>query len=270
MASKQAESTPAARPEATKQSGVADGERKAADAGDREGVRERTDDPRAMDALEQRRPLEQQVPAEVMPRPEAPAEGRGPAPLPAAAAEGEVAKGEREAPKPDAPAATPASSSSAPPVPVNPGTAQPQGTTASGTAPGEKSDAESIAAALEEAIDVKPGKVLAAKGLQVQTVRPEWSVATRLMSSPRNPVVKITFGRSGKVLKAEFVEGQTTGWPDVDGPLKDALYRWTAKGAALSKLPPAPPPGPDGRTPEQKGLSLTFRVILRNETPLER
>ncbi|MCX5690087.1 MAG: hypothetical protein NTV94_09965, partial [Planctomycetota bacterium] len=92
---------------------------------------------------------------------------------------------------------------------------------------------------------------------------------TRIMSSPRNPVVRVTFGRSGKVIKADFIDGQTTGWPDVDGPLKDALYRWTASGEELKKLPPPPPPRADGKPAPQRGISLTFRVLLRTESPLE-
>ena len=135
-----------------------------------------------------------------------------------------------------------------------------------GKAPGLLSDAESVAAAIREAIDVKPGKVLAAKGLRIQTVRPEWAVTTRLMARPKNPVVKVTFGRNGRVLRAEFVDGQGTGWSDVDGPLKDALYRWTAKGATLDQIPTSP--DADG---EPRGVSLSFRVILStDDIPLQR
>jgi hypothetical protein len=156
-----------------------------------------------------------------------------------------------------------------PPAPQpapTPGTPPPPASDARGKAPGILSDAESVAAALREAIDIKPGKVLAAKGLRIQTVRPEWAVTTRLMARPKNPVVKVTFGRSGRVVKAEFVDGQGTGWSDVDGPLKDALYRWTAKGSSLDEIPATP--GPGG---EPRGVSLTFRVLLSNDdTPLQR
>jgi hypothetical protein len=156
-----------------------------------------------------------------------------------------------------------------PPAPQptpTPGTPPPPASDARGKAPGLLSDAESVAAALREAIDVKPGKVLAAKGLRIQTVRPEWAVTTRLMARPKNPVVKVTFGRSGRVIKADFVDGQGTGWTDVDGPLKDALYRWTAKGATLDEIPASPGPGDESR-----GVSLTFRVILStDDIPLQR
>ncbi len=198
--------------------------------------------------------LEETSPAGIEPRavPPAPPQaspppGTGPAPL--------EPQGQRAEPAPPSPQPSPA-----------PGTPPPPAAEARGSAPGLLSDAESVAAALQEAIDVKPGKVLAAKGLRIQTVRPEWAVTTRLMARPKNPVVKVTFGRNGRVIKAEFVEGQGTGWSDVDGPLKDALYRWTARGSTLDQLPASP--GPGG---EPRGVALTFRVILSNDdTPLQR
>jgi hypothetical protein len=160
---------------------------------------------------------------------------------------------------------TPPTPPASQPTPA-PGTPPTPTTDTRGKAPGLVSDAESVAAAIREAIDVKPGKVLAAKGLRIQTVRPEWAVTTRLMARPKNPVVKVTFGRNGRVLRAEFVDGQGTGWSDVDGPLKDALYRWTAKGATLDQIPASP--GADG---EPRGVSLSFRVILStDDTPLQR
>jgi len=140
----------------------------------------------------------------------------------------------------------------------------------------------SDAAAMESAIEIKPGKVLAGKGLQIRTVRPEWAVATRLSASPRNPVVKITFGRSGRVIRASFVEGQSTGEREVDGPLLAALYRWTAKGEQLSALPQ--PPAAVARIVEredgskqtvlvpsdlERGLTLSFRVVLRDESDID-
>jgi len=48
--------------------------------------------------------------------------------------------------------------------------------------------------------------------------------------------------------------------------LKDALYRWTAKGATLDQIPASP--RADG---EPRGVSLSFRVILStDDTPLQR
>jgi len=140
----------------------------------------------------------------------------------------------------------------------------------------------SDAAAIESAINAKPGRVIAAQGLQIKTVRPEWAIATRLRASPKNPVVKITFGRAGKVIRAAFVAEQSTGDKEVDGPLLAALYRWTAKGEQLLLLPPPPPPttrvivNQDGTretitTPSdnERGLTLSFRVILRDEAEID-
>ena len=227
------------------------------------------EDERAIEVVEAEQPLAERLMQAPMPVPTAPKAGEGPAPLPRV-----------DPPAPDAVKAPQTielvDALVGPMIPeavaaerLKAGTQAPAGVDVSGTSPGEKADAESIAAALEEAIDVRPGKVLAARGLKIQTVRPEWSVTTRIMASPRNPVVKVTFGRSGKVIKAEFVEGQTTGWPEVDGPLKDALYRWTASGEQLNTLPVPPPVRADGSFPPQKGISLTFRVLLRTESPLE-
>ncbi len=91
--------------------------------------------------------------------------------------------------------------------------------------------------------------------MRITTVRPEWSITTRLMTAPKNPVVRIVFGKDGKVKKAGFVRGQSTGYEEVDGPLLDALYRWTAKGESLDKL------GND----KNAGVGMSFRIVLRSD-----
>lgn len=140
-----------------------------------------------------------------------------------------------------------------------PGPIAPRGVPRSGLGAGEEAEAMSDAAALETAIEIKPGKVMAGKGIQIRTVRPEWAITTRLRASPRNPVVKLTFGKSGRVIRASFVENQTTGDREVDGPLLDALYRWTARGETIDKLPT---PRPNAY---ERGVTLSFRVLLRDE-----
>ena len=124
-------------------------------------------------------------------------------------------------------------------------------------APGFAADAEADAVAIREAIDVRmtPGRVLAAAGLRITTVRPQWSIVTRAMALPRNPVVRVVFGRGGNVLFAEFVNGQNTGDAAVDGPLLDAIYRWRAQGERLAALSPTDP---------RAGLTMSFRIILRS------
>lgn len=134
----------------------------------------------------------------------------------------------------------------APPAPVQPGGDPGQ--------IGLASDAESDASSIKEAIEYRLGKPLAGKGLKIRTLRPNWSVTTRLTASPRNPVVRVVFGRDGRVLEAKFVAGQETGYPDVDAPILHAVYRWTASGEALTKLPATDP---------RAGVTMTFRMILR-------
>ena len=130
----------------------------------------------------------------------------------------------------------------------------PAGKPVRGERPGEKSDRESSAASKIETVDVYSfGRPAASKGLEIKTVRPRWTETTKLVAVPRNPVIRVTFSRSGRVTSAEFTAGQNTGWKDVDEPLLDAIYRWTAKGEALKQLPPA----------KDAGLTVEFRIMLR-------
>ncbi len=118
--------------------------------------------------------------------------------------------------------------------------------------PGQKAEEESAAASVTESLVYKPGQPLAGKGLKVNTVSPRWGVTTMLTSSPKNTVIRITFGRNGKVLKAVFVDSGT-GFEDVDGPLLDAVYRWTAKGEVLEKIPADKP---------QAGLNFDIKFLM--------
>jgi hypothetical protein len=119
--------------------------------------------------------------------------------------------------------------------------------------PGQKADDESAASSVTESLVYRPGHPLAGKGLQVRTVNPRWGVTTMLTSSPRNTVVRIRFGRSGKVLKAAFLDGGT-GYIDIDGPLLDAVYRWIAQGEVLKKIPTGDP---------QAGLNFDIKFIMQ-------
>lgn len=120
--------------------------------------------------------------------------------------------------------------------------------------PGEVSDRESDAAAVRSAVNVDPGRPAATKGLKINTVRPEWSTTTRIVALPKNPVVRVRFNRAGKVVDANFVDRYDTGWPDVDGPLLDAIYRWKAEGDRLRELPENDP---------EAVITVTFRITLR-------
>jgi hypothetical protein len=139
--------------------------------------------------------------------------------------------------------------SEAPPAPPRP--------IRSNVEPGIKADKESAAAALAQAVRVVPGRVIAAHGLELFTRRPHWAVTTLATRRPSNPVVWITFGRTGRVLEAGFLsDGERefrTGYPDVDEPIISALYQWTAKGDQLRELPLDEP---------RAGVTLTIRLIL--------
>ena len=88
------------------------------------------------------------------------------------------------------------------------------------------------------------GKPLARKGLEIKTKKPELPILTKLTTSPGNPVCEILFGRDGVPVTCTIL--QSSGYPDIDGPVTDALYRWRAKGSQLDKLAP--------------GKTLRFRI----------
>ena len=151
--------------------------------------------------------------------------------------------------EPSAPAPSPAQAGAPTPAPANPGAPQPSGL------PGTPSDKESIATSIKKAPTVRPGQVVAGQGLEIQTRAPRWTYSTMLTRRPRNPTIRITFGRDGTVKRAEFVHDGTkahnTGYDDVDQPLLNAVYSWTAKGRALNELKPGDP-----------GISIIITVIL--------
>jgi hypothetical protein len=131
-----------------------------------------------------------------------------------------------------------------------------------GEQPGEASDRDSVAAALARAIDLTDWtKPIAGQGLEVRTVRPRWSLAVRATNWPNDPVVVIRFGPDGRVRRAEFLRDPKTlrvfdtgSGNDVDGPLLDAVYQWTAKGKRLAEL--------DATRPDSV-VEITIRVMLR-------
>ena len=119
---------------------------------------------------------------------------------------------------------------------------------------GEIEPEESDASALKASLAVEPGKTLARDGIQVRTVRPKWSITTKITAIPRNPLIDVTFDRTGKVSKAAFVAGRNTGYREVDGPLLDSIYRWRASGEKFEKS-----------VTESGTLSLRFKMLLKEE-----
>ncbi len=116
-----------------------------------------------------------------------------------------------------------------------------------------ESTKESPATSTKPPVEVSPGQPVAAEGLDIETVRPRWTLVTRMTALPRNPVVRVTFAKEGKVARAEFLPGKNTGYADVDGPLLDAIYRWRATGKALDDLPEGD---------KEAGVTLEFRLVL--------
>ncbi|HYE03100.1 MAG TPA: hypothetical protein VD963_07680 [Phycisphaerales bacterium] len=123
------------------------------------------------------------------------------------------------------------------------------GTASEPVAPGEPSDKEADATSADAVLEVRPGRPAAGAGLDIQTRRPQFSRIARATASPGNPVVRISFDRSGRVVSARFVV--RSGYAEVDEPVLNAVYLWTARGRALRDLR-------DGAR-----LTITVRIVLR-------
>lgn len=156
----------------------------------------------------------------------------------------------------EAPAApaipTNANADSMPPV-LTPPVPKPQSPSAS---PGEldqgqQADRESNASSRLTAEWKKLGQPLAGGGLEIKTRRPRFTQYTRIMGANQNPVVRVHFRKDGKVDRVEMIE--SSGNPDVDRPVINAVYDWRATGARLSSVPEPSPPGT---------LALEFRILL--------
>jgi hypothetical protein len=124
---------------------------------------------------------------------------------------------------------------------------------ATGTRPGEKSPKESDASSTTPTVEIRPGKPAAAQGLDITTKRPIFTSLTRVTAYPQqNPLLKVTFNRAGLVSKVLLVE--SSGAPDVDSPIVNSVYQWTAKGKLLAEISPTDPTG---------GITVSFRILLR-------
>lgn len=127
--------------------------------------------------------------------------------------------------------------------PATPTPPQPASQSATPTAGGQaklkgvRSDRESEAVT-NKVIDVvnRDGRVAAGRGLNIRTRRAEFTNTTLLTAPPRDTLVRISFQKAGDVKRAEFVDGMSTGNPNVDDPLLNAIYRWRASGADLLAL----------------------------------
>ena len=119
---------------------------------------------------------------------------------------------------------------------------------------GQNADRESDAAAVQPVKNADLGKPLAAEGLTIRTVRPDFSNVTLATARPRNPVVRIDFRRNGKPIRVVVIK--SSGHEQVDIDVRKALYAWRASGEALLQLPD--PEDPD--TPAY--VSVKLEILL--------
>ncbi len=122
-----------------------------------------------------------------------------------------------------------------------------------GNTPGDKSEKEADASSTTPSLEIRPGHPAAAQGLDIVTKRPNFTRLTRVVAYPeRNPLFKVTFNSRGVVTKVKLVE--SSGVKDVDEPVINAIYQWTAKGKALAELASGDP---------ASGLTISVRILLR-------
>ncbi len=122
--------------------------------------------------------------------------------------------------------------------------------------PGELTDAESAPSSLDNTLEYKPGRPLAGKGIRVRPVAARFAHTTQLTALPKNPRLIVKFNRAGRVVSVEFENKEGTGYPDVDAPLRDSIFRWTASGKALQELPTHDP---------QATVTMKIEYLLREE-----
>ncbi|MBA4029293.1 MAG: hypothetical protein C0475_09230 [Planctomyces sp.] len=115
--------------------------------------------------------------------------------------------------------------------------------------PGDASDRDSDATSVRRRGVYRQGQIDVGQGLELKTVRPRFSVATRVFGLPRPPVVEIVFGPDGAVKRARVVRA-SGGGDSVDEPVLNAAYQWRAVGRLLGEL------GPKGEV----AVTITFHL----------
>lgn len=97
-----------------------------------------------------------------------------------------------------------------------------------------KEERESDPVTRIETQTVRPGEVVARKGLRINTIGPRYSAIARRTAVPANPTAIVSFDRTGKVVNVKLI--RSTGFDNVDGPLITAMYKWTAEGPLLKHV----------------------------------
>ena len=113
-------------------------------------------------------------------------------------------------------------------------------------------DRDADAASVKVSAVFRNGKVEAGEGLDIRTVRPDFSLTTRALLQPRSPKMEIIFGKDGRARSVKVLK--SSGFPaQVDEPVVTALYNWRAKGKVLDQLPARP----------DAAVSLEITIILQ-------
>lgn len=166
----------------------------------------------------------------------------------------------REEVKPPPPKSPPSGSpevqAPASPAPPNqPPGAAPTNDPLQGLMLGERSEKEADPSSKEKPIEVVLGHPAAGQGLEIITKRPRrnpFSLVTRVLALPNNPVVEVNFDRLGRVSTAKII--RSSGVSDVDSPVLAAVYGWRAKGKRLESLSPDDP---------NAAITVTVTILLR-------
>lgn len=116
--------------------------------------------------------------------------------------------------------------------------------------PGVESDRESQASSVLTAAWKKLGQPIAGEGIEVFTRKPRFTKYTSIVGAMRDPIVRVHFRRDGRVDKVELV--RSSGNPDVDRPVLDALYQWRAVGKRLESLP----------SESSRSIAMDFRILM--------
>lgn len=96
-------------------------------------------------------------------------------------------------------------------------------------------DAEATSTIETPEANWRNGRPLAAEGLEIKTRRLAIPLVTWFKLRPtRDPVAEILFKKSGRPASAKLVV--SSGDPDLDGYITDALFRWRASGKRLEEL----------------------------------
>ena len=115
---------------------------------------------------------------------------------------------------------------------------------------GEPSDMESDATStIDVPFDkIRLGKPVAGHGLELKPRRPNFTLLELLTARPRNPLVEISFPRSGKPKSAKLIESTVN--KSIDNAILNSLYAWRAKGKRLEELG------------ENETVSIRLRILL--------